>query len=103
MTSVSPSPSSVQLTLFGTLGCHLCEQAQDLLQPMLQQQGWQLSLCDIAEQADSDQLISRYGLRIPVLQFAAAELDWPFTAEQVQAWVSQAVVSHGQASQQAGG
>lgn len=88
-----PSQTPVQLTLFGTLGCHLCETAQALLWPLLQQQGWQLQLCDIAEQADSEQLISRYGLRIPVLQLATAELDWPFTAEQVQAWVAQHTAS----------
>ncbi len=77
----------VQLTLFGTLGCHLCEQAEWLLLPLVQEQGWQLRTVDIAELADSEAAISRYGLRIPVLACAGAELDWPFDLAQASAFV----------------
>ena len=76
------------LTLYGTVGCHLCEQAQWLLWPLQQQQGWQVQLCDIADHDDSDALIARYGLRLPVLRIGTAELDWPFDAGTVQAWVA---------------
>ena len=79
---------ALRLTLFGTSGCHLCEQAEWLLLPLAQAQGWQLQLCDIAEQADSEDLISRYGSRIPVLRLDDAELDWPFEASTVQAWLA---------------
>ena len=75
------------LLLYGTLGCHLCEQAEWLLQP-LRQTAWQLQVIDITEQTDSDALVERYGLRLPVLRFGTAELDWPFDLVQVERWLA---------------
>jgi glutaredoxin len=72
------------LTLYTTAGCHLCEQARALLEPWLQQ-GGRLALVDVAEDA---LLMARYGVRIPVLSTpAGAELGWPFTAQELQAWL----------------
>ena len=81
------------LLLYGTLGCHLCEQAEWLLQP-LRQAAWQLQVIDIADQPDSDALVERYGLRLPVLRFGTAELDWPFDLVQVERWLA-AQQAHG--------
>ncbi len=69
--------------LLGTLGCHLCEQAEALLMPFVEQ-GLQVELLDIAEDAE---LMERYALRIPVLRRAdgRGELGWPFDAEQIVA------------------
>lgn len=62
------------LVLYGTAGCHLCEQAGALLR----QAGVQATETDIA---DDEALLERYGVRIPVLARAdGAELDWPFDA-----------------------
>ena len=45
----------------------------------------QISLVEIA---DDDQLIERYGLRIPVAATGAGEeLDWPFDQQRLQAWL----------------
>jgi len=70
---------TVELTFYTTEGCHLCEQAQGLLQNLLQQYPscYQIEIVDIVE---SDALIQQYGARIPVLQKVAAkeELAWPF-------------------------
>ncbi len=39
--------------------------------------------------SESDELFERYGLRIPVLQHPdGRELNWPFTAPQIQAFLS---------------
>ena len=67
--------------LFGTLGCHLCEQAEGLLMPLVER-GLLVELLDIA---DDERWVDEYGLRIPVLRRADSgkELDWPFELEQV--------------------
>ena len=77
-----------ELVLFGTYGCHLCEQAEWLLQPLRDSGRWQLKVVDIADHADSDALIARYGLRLPVLLFGTHELDWPFDLVQVEQWLA---------------
>jgi len=73
--------------LFGTLGCHLCELAESLLMPFVEN-GLLVELVDIAE---DEECAERYGLRIPVLRRLdnGNELDWPFEAEQVVAFLSQ--------------
>jgi hypothetical protein len=60
------------LILYGTEGCHLCDEAEALLR----QAGLHWESVDIAE---DDALLARYGTRIPVLSGANGnELDWPF-------------------------
>ncbi|MFJ7885331.1 glutaredoxin family protein [Pseudomonas sp. NPDC096917] len=68
--------------LFGTLGCHLCELAEDVVMPLVLDCGLMVELVDIA---DSEQTLEAYGLRIPVLRRGdtGQELDWPFDTEQV--------------------
>ena len=76
---------SAILTLYGTEGCHLCEDAQAVLTDIgLTWQG-----IDIA---DDDALLTRYEIRIPVLarQDNGAELNWPFTRDDVLRLISDA-------------
>lgn len=78
----APQGSST-VCLYGTVGCHLCDEAKALIQGLLEHEGWCLIECDIAEQ---DGLYDRYCMRIPVLRRHddCRELDWPFDAEQVR-------------------
>ena len=71
--------------LFGTLGCHLCEVAEALLMPFVEY-GLLVELVDISER---EEWVERYGLTIPVLRRcdSGAELNWPFDAEQVVAFL----------------
>ena len=71
------------LVLYGTSCCHLCEQAEGALE----QAGVTATHIDIAE---DDELIERYGTRIPVLRRAddGTELGWPFDAEAVVRFVA---------------
>lgn len=71
--------------LLGTLGCHLCELAEEVLMPLVEH-GLMVELVDVA---DSQALFEAYGLRIPVLRRVdtGAELGWPFDAEQVVRFV----------------
>ena len=69
----------------GTLGCHLCEQAEAVLMPFVEH-GLLVELVDIAER---EGWFERYALSIPVLRRVdnGAELAWPFEAEQVAAFL----------------
>ena len=73
-----------EITLYGTAGCHLCELAEALVTPLLAQRAWPLLYVDIA---DSEPLMERYGVRIPVLRRGESELGWPFDAEQAAAFL----------------
>lgn len=78
------------LVLYSTLGCHLCEQAEALLQalPLLDPLA-----VEVIEISDDDTLVACYGTRIPVLGWevegsrVGAELDWPFDTAAVLAFV----------------
>ena len=76
-----------QLLLYTTEGCHLCEQARALVAPLLSAEHVQLLAVEIS---DSDELVERYGIRIPVLRFSDApeELGWPFDDQAVQAFLA---------------
>jgi hypothetical protein len=73
---------SLELILYSTSACHLCEQALVLVQPVL---GDKVRLREI-DISDSEELFQRYGLLIPVLRLAAvdAELHWPFAASDIE-------------------
>ncbi len=67
---------SAHCELFGTLGCHLCEEAEQVMQPFVAQ-GLIVELLDII---DSPEWLERYALTIPVLRRIDndQELRWPF-------------------------
>lgn len=67
--------------LYSTPGCHLCEMAREIVSPLLNNYSLYLEEIDIAE---SDELIERYGVRIPVLKSPRHidELGWPFDTQQ---------------------
>ena len=69
------------LILYGTEGCHLCHDAQEVLK----RAGVSWQDVDIV---DHDDLLSRYETRIPVLSQAGRELDWPFQPDDVQQWLA---------------
>lgn len=76
--------------LYSTLGCHLCDQAKAILWPLLSHYGYHLQEIDIA---DSDELIEKYGVRIPVLAsgYDGRELGWPFDAVAANSFLAEIV------------
>ena len=76
----------MNVILYTTLGCHLCEQAHAMLNH-LAQQGHRLEI-QAMEIADDDQLMEQYGIRIPVLRADNRELGWPFSLEELQAFLT---------------
>ena len=76
------------LLLLGTSGCHLCEQAEEIiLQSRIIHPHWVVELIDIAEQSEWQ---DKYAIRIPVLYHPGSQEDigWPFDTEQVDQFVS---------------
>ena len=72
-----------KVILYTTLGCHLCEDAAELLRHYCANvQAIEVVAVEIS---DTDQLIEQYGIRIPVIAIPDTdnEIGWPFTAEQL--------------------
>jgi hypothetical protein len=73
------NPVLRELILYGTVGCHLCEEAEALLDEARRRRPACPAVSKIDIAAD-DRLTERYGIRIPVLHDSATsrELGWPF-------------------------
>lgn len=86
------------LLLYTTQGCHLCEQAETLLAPVLEYMnanfpdGIALQAVEISE---SPALVEQYGIRIPVIKLEgqAEELSWPFDEAIAFAYLQGAMAS----------
>lgn len=83
---MTSSPTIPNLTLYSTLGCHLCEQAEALLAELAQSEPLQWQVVDIVER---DEWMERYAVRIPVLlcEGASDDLGWPFTLDDVRQYL----------------
>jgi hypothetical protein len=82
----------MRLLLLGTAGCHLCEQAEEMIDACLADgfQGVSVESIDIAEQQHWQ---GHYAIRIPVLYHpeSTRELAWPFNEITVNKFVSSLV------------
>ena len=76
-----------QFLLMSSVGCHLCDEAAEILIRSLDPHQHQLDEVDIAY---DDQLMERFALLIPVLvdEISGAELRWPFAAADVSRFVA---------------
>lgn len=86
------------LILYTTSGCHLCEDAQALLGPVLayigKEAGQSIALRE-QEISESAALVEAYGVRIPVIQLEGSQQDlgWPFDQAQAYAFIVEALGS----------
>ena len=73
-----------QLILYSRPDCHLCEEAEDLLNQIAPAQDY-----EVVDIEDDIGLLDRYGVRVPVLRRepGGAELGWPFDAPALQAFL----------------
>ncbi len=73
------------LILLGTSGCHLCEEAEQLL-ANLDPASVEIDIIDIAEQTEWQE---QYAIRIPVLfnKQTGLEIGWPFTEAQIRNFI----------------
>ncbi|RBW51390.1 glutaredoxin family protein [Marinobacter sp. F3R11] len=72
----------MDLLFYTTSQCHLCELAEALLVNTPMPAPVPVDVVDIAQ---SEELVQRYGTRIPVLRRGdtGQELDWPFNQDQL--------------------
>lgn len=70
----------MQLVILGTEGCHLCEEARQLLHQYLTAHKTTRLLLEEIDIAEHEEWQERYAVRIPVLLHpdSRAELGWPF-------------------------
>ncbi|NYT74539.1 glutaredoxin family protein [Halomonas sp. QX-2] len=74
----------IQLSLYTTMGCHLCSQLEALVAALANQKVWLHHI----EISDDDALVESYGVRIPVLVDGDGnELDRGFELERLSAWL----------------
>ena len=81
----------MRLLLLGTSGCHLCEQAQQIINDCLPNYSeLTIETIDIAEQ---EQWQARYAIRIPVLYHPETkkELGWLFEQTQVTEFIDELI------------
>ena len=72
--------------LYGTSACHLCEIAAEMIAG--ETEGGDRPVVAKVDISESDELVERYGTRIPVLRHPdARELDWPFDLPQLRAFL----------------
>lgn len=77
--------SSRQIVLYSRQECHLCDQAQALIEQVIAGSDWQLEKVDI----DTDvQLTELYRYSIPVLALVdgaeTTALNWPFPPSRIR-------------------
>ncbi len=72
-----------ELILYIRAGCHLCDDAMEILR----HQGHRYRTVDISGHAG---LEACYGIRIPVLGHGEQEVDWPFGPADVEALTAEA-------------
>jgi glutaredoxin len=75
-----------QVLLYSTSGCHLCDEALDVLTPVCHEFGLEVMQVDICTNEKLEQL---YETRIPVISLHQHELDWPFTAAEARNFLLQ--------------
>jgi glutaredoxin len=73
------------VTLFTRVGCHLCEEAERVLEGERAATPFRLELVDI----DRDpELVRRYGVRVPVVAVDGVELfEYEVPTDQLRAWL----------------
>ena len=77
----------MMLTIYSTAGCHLCEQAEKVLMDVAPHLTFTVEV-EVIDIAESDELIDRYGHRIPVFIINGQQLAWPFDQQQLRDFLS---------------
>ncbi len=67
------------VTLYHTDGCHLCEEALEILQAVLPND--RIECIDIV---DDMQLMAQFKTTIPVVKIGVELIYWPFSLEQIK-------------------
>ena len=75
-----------QLIIYGTLGCHLCDDAEKVVNSVTRH----FSLSHITLDIMDDEIkLTQLADKIPVVEFREQQLCWPFTQATLIAWLNQ--------------
>ena len=76
-----------QFILYGTSACHLCEDAETLIQAIQIKHDFILNKVDIVE---DNTLMQKYALTIPVIRciHTGHELNWPFNEDTINSFIN---------------
>lgn len=79
----------IRLVLLGTSGCHLCDQAELIINTCLLKQRNQF-VVDSVDIAEQEQWQEKYAIRIPVLYHPETqkELGWPFAQTNIEEFIN---------------
>jgi hypothetical protein len=78
-----------EVVLYRRPGCHLCDKAEAMLQPLSRRLEFAVRLVDIES---DDTLHARYMFSIPVVAFAGQDLlAWPFTTARLEGALREAL------------
>jgi len=74
---------TIQLYLYTTSHCHLCEHAESIVASLAHRYDMQWAKVEIADDAT---LLERYEVKIPLLKRldSGAEIGWPFNESDVE-------------------
>jgi len=75
-----------KLFLYSTEVCHLCEEAEALLNQIALPAKLQIEKRDII---DKDEWLEKYRISIPVLALNGKELYWPFNKIQIEQFLEE--------------
>ena len=81
----------MNVQLFTTVGCHLCDDALSLLNRYQRLERLCIEI-EKVEISGSDNLVAAYGIRIPVVKKSTGELElgWPFDLEELSRFLEHA-------------
>lgn len=72
------------ITLYTGTGCHLCDQAREILDAVVGPEAY-----TVVNISGNEALMTEYGIRIPVVKNARGkEKGWPFSAGQIKRLVA---------------
>jgi len=75
-----------QYILYGASGCHLCDEAESIVNTVIKSESIIYFKQDIAEDSD---LLNQYAFNIPVFKCITShkELHWPFTEDAIKSFI----------------
>jgi hypothetical protein len=74
-----------KIILYGTLGCHLCVDAENIVTSVAEHFSLSFVKFDII---DDEYILAQLGEKIPAVEFRQQQLCWPFTQASLIVWLT---------------
>lgn len=80
-----------QIRLYGTLGCHLCGDAEKIVSAVVEGFSLKLEKFDII---DDELILAQLADKIPVVELRQQRLNWPFNQADLIDWIFNVCQKH---------